>query len=58
MKVMTGIFLKLVFNILKNYMTLTMIYYFYLKKMKIEKTSESLLLIYIIKLNMLFTLEM
>ena len=27
------------------------------EKMKIEKTSKSLLLIYIIKLNMLFTLE-
>ena len=36
-KRMKGIFSKLMFNILKNYLNFTMIYHFYLKKMKIEK---------------------
>ena len=31
-KAMNDIFLKLVFNILKNYMTFTMIYFFYMKE--------------------------
>ena len=31
-KAMKDIFLKLVFNILKNYMTFTMIYFFYMKE--------------------------
>ena len=47
-KVLHDIFLKLMFNILK------MIYHFYQKNWKLKK-SKSLLLIYMIKLNMLFT---
>ena len=47
-KVLQGIFSKLMLNILK------MIYHFYQKKWKLKK-SKSSLLIYMIKLNTLFT---
>ena len=40
-KVMKDIFLKLMLNILKNYMNCTMIYHFYLKK-KVEKLVATL----------------
>ena len=41
-KMMKDIFLKLMFNILKNYMDFIMIYYFYLQEWKLKK-SKSLL---------------
>ena len=47
------IFLKLMFNILKNYIAFTMIYHFYLKGWRLKKL-KSLQLIYMIKLNMLY----
>ena len=53
-KVMKDIFSKLMFNILKNCMNLIMIYHIYQKVLKLKK-SKSLLLIYMIKLNMSFT---
>ena len=37
---MMDIFLKLIFNTPKIYITFTMIYHFYLKKMKIEKVEK------------------
>ena len=40
MKLMNDIFLKVLLNILKSYVTFTMIYLFYLKKMKIEKVEK------------------
>ena len=55
-KVINDIFLKLMLNILKNYLTFRMIYHFYLKELQLKK-SESLSLIYMIKLNILFFLE-
>ena len=39
-KVMKGIFLKLMFNILKMYMIFIMIYNFYQKKLKIRKVEK------------------
>ena len=53
-KVMKDIFLKLIFNILKNCLKFIMIYHFYQKERKLN-TWNSLLLIFIIKLNLLFT---
>ena len=53
-KVMKDIFLKLIFNILKNCLKFIMIYHFYHKERKLN-TWKSLLLIFIIKLNLLFT---
>ena len=47
------IFLKLMFNILKNYIAFTMIYHFHLKGWRLKKL-KSLQLIYMIKLNMLY----
>ena len=44
---------KIMFNILKNGMTFTMIYHSYQKKWKLKK-SKNLLLIYMIKLSMLY----
>ena len=41
-KVMNDIFLKLIFNILKNYMSFIMIYHIYLKKEWRLKNSKSL----------------
>ena len=52
-KVMKEFFLKLMFNILKDYMNFIMICHFYYKDLKLKK-SKSLQLIYMIKLNMLF----
>ena len=49
-----GYFLRLIFSILKNCMNFIVICYFYPKERKI-KMSKSLLLIYLIKLIMLFT---
>ena len=37
---MKDIFLKLIFNVLKNYMTFTMIYHFYLKEWKLKKVEK------------------
>ena len=51
-KVMKFIFLKLMFNILKDYMNFIMIYHFHLRGWRLNN-SKSLLLIYMIKLNML-----
>ena len=53
-KVMKDIFSKLMFNILKNCMNFIMIYHIYQKVLKLKKL-KSLLLIYMIKLNMSFT---
>ena len=39
-KKMKGIFLKLMFNILKNYITFTMFYHFYQFLIKIEKVEK------------------
>ena len=47
-KVMKAIFLELIFSILKNYMNFIMIYHF-------PRNNESLELIYMTKLNMLYT---
>ena len=47
-------FSKLMLNILKNYMNFITIYHFYQKEWKLEKP-KSLLLIYMIKLNMSLT---
>ena len=55
-KVMKDIFMTMVFNTLKNYMNFIMIYRFYLKEGDSEKY-KNLELIYIIKLNMLYTKE-
>ena len=52
-KIMKDIFLKLMFNIQKNYMNFMMTYLFYQKERKF-KNSESLLLIYMIRMNMSF----
>ena len=38
--VMKDIFLKLMFNIFKNYMTFTMIYHFLPERIKIEKVEK------------------
>ena len=38
--VMKDIFLKLMFNIFKNYMTFTMIYHFLPERIKIEKAEK------------------
>ena len=51
--VMKDIFLKFMFNILKNHINFTMIYHFYQKDWKLKKT-KSFLLIYMIKLNKSF----
>ena len=51
-KVMKDIFLKMMLNILKNYMHFSMIYHFYQKEFKIGKVEK---LIYTIKLNRSFT---
>ena len=40
MKVMKHIFSKLMFNILKNYMSFIMIYHFHLKEQKLEKLHD------------------
>ena len=48
-----GYFSKLMFNILKIYMTFTIIYHFYLKEWRLKK-SKILELVYKIKLNMLY----
>ena len=40
-KVMKDIFLKLMFNILENYITFIMIYHFYLKERKLKKSKSS-----------------
>ena len=37
---MKNIFLKLMYNTLKNYINFIMIYHFYLKKMEIEKVEK------------------
>ena len=55
-KAIKDIFLELMFNILKLYMNFIIIYDFYHKEEKLRE-SESLLLIYVIKLDVLFTLE-
>ena len=55
-KAIKDIFLELMFNILKHYMNFIIIYDFYHKEEKLRE-SESLLLIYVIKLDVLFTLE-
>ena len=55
-KAIKDIFLELMFNILKHYMNFMIIYDFYHKEEKLRE-SESLLLIYVIKLDVLFTLE-
>ena len=47
---MSDIFLKLMSNILENYMNFIMLYHFYLKEWKLKKR-KSLQLIYMIKLN-------
>ena len=52
-KVMKDIFLKLMFNTQKNYMNFIMIYHFYLEERNFKK-QKSLLLIYTIKMNILF----
>ena len=39
-KVMRDILLKLIFNTLKNYITFTMIYHFYLKEWKLKKVEK------------------
>ena len=44
-RVMRNIFSKLMFNVLKNYMNLIMIYHFYQKELKLKK-SKCLLLTY------------
>ena len=41
-KIMNDIFLKLMFNMLKRYMTFTMIYGFLPQRMKIEKVEKLL----------------
>ena len=46
--------LKLIYNSQKNYVAVTMISHFCLKKLKLKK-SKRFLLIYMIKLNMLIT---
>ena len=46
--------LKLIFNTQKNYMNIIMTYHFYQKERKIKK-EKTLLLIYMIKMNMSFT---
>ena len=51
---MKKVILKLMINILKNYMNL--IYHFYLKEWKLKK-SKNLLEVYMIKINMLYTQE-
>ena len=56
-KVMKYIVLKLISNTLENYIKPKTICHFYLKKWKFKK-SKRLLLIYMIKLNMLFTLNL
>ena len=38
------IFLKLMFNILENYMTFTMIHHFYLKEGNLKKVEKAVLL--------------
>ena len=53
-KVKKDIFFKLMFNIQKNYMNCVVTYHFYLKERNFKK-SKSLLLIYMIKMNILFT---
>ena len=55
---MKDILSKLMFSIVKSYMNFIMIYYLP-ERMKIEKDcySKSLLLTYMIKLTMLFTLK-
>ena len=53
-KVRKDIFLKLMFNIQKKYMNFIMTYHFYLKERNF-KALKSLLIIYIIKMNMLST---
>ena len=53
-KVKKDIFLKLMFNMQKNYMNFMVTYHFYVKERKL-KSSKSLLLIYTIKMNLLFT---
>ena len=55
-KAIKDIFLELMFNILKHYMNFIIIYDFYHKEEKLRE-SESLFLIYVIKLDVLFTLE-
>ena len=52
-KVMKNIFLKLIFNILKDFMNFIMIYHFCQERIKLKK-SNSLWLIYMIKLNILY----
>ena len=39
-KVMNDVFLNLMFNIFKNYMTLSMIYHFYEKEQKLKKSKS------------------
>ena len=53
-KVKKYIFLKLMFNMQKNYMNFMVTYHFYVKERNL-KSSKSLLLIYTIKMNLLFT---
>ena len=53
-KLVKNIFLKLMFSTLKNYKNVIMTYHFYQKKGSLKK-SKSLVLVYTIKLNMLFT---
>ena len=53
-KIKKDIFLKLMFNPPKRCMNSILTYHFYLKKRNL-KISKSLLLIYVIKINMLFT---
>ena len=56
MKKGKNIFLELILNILKSCMSSIMIYHFYQKEIILKK-SKNLLLIYMIKMNMLFTKE-
>ena len=51
-----GNFLDLMFNILKNYMKFIMVYYFCQNEWKLKK-SNGLKLIYMIKLDILYTYE-
>ena len=53
-KVRKDIFLKLMFNIQKKYMNFIVTYHFYLKERNF-KALKSLLITYIIKMNMLST---
>ena len=49
-KVSKDIFLKLMFNIQKNYLNFIVTYHFYLKEINLKKL-KSLLLIYMIKID-------